>query len=303
MTVAASLPGPLVARALHEQLAAPFPPTDIEWRIQSAGKTEEGGPWAKCIAYITNRAIAERLDAVCGAGGWQNRFKEWGLGTPGVLCGIGIYVVREGDIDGQWVWKWDGAEQPKEKAEGQPVAVKGGFSAAMKRAGAQWGIGRYLYDLPEGWVKIVVKGTPLARYAKLKDHTAFYWLPPSLPTWALPDGGSERAAPRAAAPKRQDPPLQDHDDTGHDGDTAPIERPANAPPPEPGAREGPSAATDKQVAFYQRLCESSVFTEEERRRALEWLATKATRQTIKDQIDWLKRQVETRKAARGGGDT
>ncbi len=38
---------------------------------------------------------------------------------------------------------------------------------------------------------------------------------------------------------------------------------------------------------------------EERRRALEWLAGKATRQTIKDQIDWLKRQVETRKANRG----
>ena len=57
--------------------------------------------------------------------------------------------------------------------------------------------------------------------------------------------------------------------------------------------------TEKQVAFYQRLAESPVFTEEERRRALEWLATKATRQTIKDQIDWLKRQVETRRAGRG----
>jgi hypothetical protein len=43
-----------------------------------------------------------------------------------------------------------------------------------------------------------------------------------------------------------------------------------------------------------------VFTEEERRRALEWLATKATRQTIKDQIDWLKRQVETRKSGQAG---
>jgi hypothetical protein len=40
-----------------------------------------------------------------------------------------------------------------------------------------------------------------------------------------------------------------------------------------------------------------VFTEEERKRALEWLATRATRQTIKDQIDWLKNQVEKR---RGG---
>jgi hypothetical protein len=60
-------------------------------------------------------------------------------------------------------------------------------------------------------------------------------------------------------------------------------------------RPGPYSPTEKQVAFYQRLAASPVFTDEERRRALDWLATKATRQTIKDQIDWLKRQVETRK--------
>jgi hypothetical protein len=64
-------------------------------------------------------------------------------------------------------------------------------------------------------------------------------------------------------------------------------------------RAGTYAPTEKQVAFYQRLAESPVFSEEERRRALEWLATRATRQTIKDQIDWLKRQVETRRASRG----
>jgi hypothetical protein len=59
-------------------------------------------------------------------------------------------------------------------------------------------------------------------------------------------------------------------------------------------RPGPYAPTEKQVAFYQRLAASPVFSDEERTRALDWLATKATRQTIKDQIDWLKRQVETR---------
>ena len=73
--------------------------------------------------------------------------------------------------------------------------------------------------------------------------------------------------------------------------------PAAAPAREDGAaaRVGPYAPTEKQVAFFTRLAESPVFTEEERKRALDWLATKATRQTIKDQIDWLKRQVETRK--------
>jgi hypothetical protein len=60
-------------------------------------------------------------------------------------------------------------------------------------------------------------------------------------------------------------------------------------------RPGPYSPTEKQVAFYQRLAASPVFTDEERTRALDWLATKATRQTIKDQIDWLKHQVETRK--------
>jgi hypothetical protein len=84
------------------------------------------------------------------------------------------------------------------------------------------------------------------------------------------------------------------------------QRPAAAPRPvaperpEAPSRIGPYAPTEKQVAFYQRLAESPVFTDEERHRALEWLATKATRQTIKDQIDWLKRQVETRKARRAG---
>jgi hypothetical protein len=81
-----------------------------------------------------------------------------------------------------------------------------------------------------------------------------------------------------------------------------VEPAADAPresPAEVITRPGPYAPTEKQVAFYQRLAESPVFSEEERRRAFEWLASKATRQTIKDQIDWLKRQVETRKAARG----
>ena len=84
-----------------------------------------------------------------------------------------------------------------------------------------------------------------------------------------------------------------------------VSRAAPAQPAEPApagelvTRVGPYAPTEKQVAFYQRLAESPVFSEEERRRALEWLATKATRQTIKDQIDWLKRQVETRRANRG----
>jgi hypothetical protein len=107
----------------------------------------------------------------------------------------------------------------------------------------------------------------------------------AVPAQPVPTQASEQAAP--AAPQRE--PVA----------SAPLSAPMTVPTTESVSRVGPYAPTEKQVAFYQRLAESPVFTDEERRRALEWLATKATRQTIKDQIDWLKRQVETRKASRG----
>src|SRR6478672_6839242 len=99
--------------------------------------------------------------------------------------------------------------------------------------------------------------------------------------------GSLRGISKAAPAASEAPPV------AQDRAAAP------SPAGEVVTRVGPYAPTEKQMAFYQRLAESPVFTEEERRRALEWLATKSTRQTITDQIDWLKRQVETRRANRG----
>lgn len=65
---------------------------------------------------------------------------------------------------------------------------------------------------------------------------------------------------------------------------------------------GPYAPTEKQVAFFRRLADSPVFTEAERKAATEWLAGKATRQSIKSQIDWLKRQVEVRRGSESGNN-
>ena len=111
--------------------------------------------------------------------------------------------------------------------------------------------------------------------------------------------GTVRAQVIAAARRGGQARVVDHQaaDAGAVAAAAPMLPVERA---EPAGRVGPYAPTEKQVAFYQRLAESPVFSEEERRRALEWLATKATRQSIKDQIDWLKRQVETRKAKRVG---
>ena len=155
---------------LHD-LTKPFPAKDIEWRVQSCGE-KQGRIWAKVLAYVTNRAIMERLDSVCGPENWRNEFDPWTIGEhAAVLCGISIKIGDE------WITKWDGAEN----TEFEPV--KGGLSSAMKRAAVQWGIGRYLYNLDTGWAQVVDKGE---HFAKTPEGKGFYWNPPPLPAWALP---------------------------------------------------------------------------------------------------------------------
>jgi len=173
-------------------LSKPFASEDIEWRVQRSGVKNDGKVWAMVTAYVTNRAIMDRLDEVCGPQNWQNRFEEWPNGSQ--LCCIEINVERSGD-DGsyrQWVSKWDGAGNTAIEA------VKGGLSSAMKRAAVQWGIGRYLYKVEEGFAQIFdEQSTPVFNgkgiykgEAKKKDGTRvfFTWNPPKLPDWALPKG-------------------------------------------------------------------------------------------------------------------
>ena len=151
-----------------------FEPNDIEWRLQQCGKGSNGKIWGMALAYVTNRAIMNRLDEVCGPESWKNEFKAAPDG--GILCGISIKVGDE------WVTKWDGAENTDIEA------VKGGLSGAMKRAAVQWGIGRYLYKLEESWINANDNG---AYRGKTKDGTTFKWDAPTLPAWALPNGSKD----------------------------------------------------------------------------------------------------------------
>ena len=41
------------ARTIQRELAQPFAPEDLEWRLQ---QTEENGKWGLAIPYVTNRA-------------------------------------------------------------------------------------------------------------------------------------------------------------------------------------------------------------------------------------------------------
>lgn len=162
-------------------LSEPFPLEDIEWRVSRSGMGSKG-IFCMVLAYVTARAIQKRLDDVCGPENWQlTEPKSLEVnGKNGFAVGISI---RVGD---EWITKWDAAEPTNIHP------VKGGFSGAMKRAGAQWGIGRYLYHLDETFAE-VREDTPIDRkswnYATLSEKQGgakFYWKNPSLPPWALP---------------------------------------------------------------------------------------------------------------------
>lgn len=135
------------ARTIHSELARPFAPEDLEWRLQ---KADENGRWGIAVPYVTNRAIQARLDEVVGPENWFNEFKPWhGNGKKEAqICGISIYFEERG----QFITKWDGAED----SDIEPV--KGGLSDSMKRAAVQWGIGRTLYNMDTVFVSVEKQG-------------------------------------------------------------------------------------------------------------------------------------------------
>ncbi len=115
-------------------LFAEFPKEAISWRAQSVTKD---GSKALALAYIDARDVMDRLDDVCGAENWQDRYEFHGART---ICYLSIR------IDGEWVTKADGAGDSDVEAE------KGAISDALKRAAVKWGIGRYLYHIVSPWV-------------------------------------------------------------------------------------------------------------------------------------------------------
>ncbi len=125
------------AQELFDQLSAPFPVEMIEWRVGSTNKEK-----TKCLplCYIDARAVMDRLDSVCGPGGWQCNYNAGHGGSW--ICNLGVKI---GDA---WLWKADGAGATDIEGD------KGAMSDALKRAAVRWGIGRYLYELKAAWVPL-----------------------------------------------------------------------------------------------------------------------------------------------------
>lgn len=177
---------------MQKRLKEPFKANDIEWRVQRSG-IYNGKPWAMVLAYISARAVQDRLDEVVGPQFWQTDIR---VDNGAYLYGIGIHSddLHSGK---EWIWKWDGSDATKVEA------VKGAISGGLKRAAVLWGIGRYLYDIENCFAIFCEKGK--GRYNSKIEGKTYYWNPPTLPAWALPSPKPVSDKPKNQAPGKNSP--------------------------------------------------------------------------------------------------
>lgn len=110
-------------------LLAPFPPTDISFKVGATTKTKEK---CKPLAYADLRAYMNALDRACG-GNWSVNYVPW---NDKLICNLTLFGITRsstGEHDTTGQGKADGPEGTSVEAQ------------AFKRACAMFGLGRYLY--------------------------------------------------------------------------------------------------------------------------------------------------------------
>ncbi len=125
------------AQDILTALAAPFDPDEIKFKPAVVS-----GNRAMALAYVDARVIQDRLDDVLGIDNWQDEYAVQDGGS--VICKLSCR------INGEWIGKMDVGNPSEQPDEGD--RLKAAFSDALKRAAIKFGVGRFLYRLPNQWV-------------------------------------------------------------------------------------------------------------------------------------------------------
>jgi hypothetical protein len=156
--------------ALFTQLAEPFNPSEIKWRVTH---TNRDGNRGAVIAFADPRAYTDRLNQLFTPTGWTRTYdvstvssvtrmkKDKLIQTGKVLVTCTLTIAGLGCHAGSGE-DWADEENAMTAAEAQ----------AFKRACSCFGLGRYLYNFTEMWVN-------LNEYRQPSEY-------PRLPQWALP---------------------------------------------------------------------------------------------------------------------
>jgi len=173
---AATAPDP---EAITRALAEPFAPDEVKWKPAAVS-----GNRALALCYVDARTIQDRLDEVLGPTGWQDDYEL--LPDNSVVCRLRLR------LGGEWITKVDVGGPSEQPDDGDKM--KAAFSDALKRAAVKFGIGRYLYRLPQQWVDY---DPQKKRFAKA----------PQLPEFALPNRPFPAPGKKVEAPPPKETAL------------------------------------------------------------------------------------------------
>jgi len=165
------------------ELRKPFHPSAIEWKPQA---TTKDGTKAMAAAYADIRAYQNRLDEVCGLN-WSVTYTPWG---DRIVCHVTINgVTRSSTGEG---------DSQSEKSE---IAGTAAEAQAFKRACAMFGLGRYLYNLPQIWVELEqgTKKFSAAGLAKLESQVVQHYRRATAGQPEQPPQAEQKAEERPAA--------------------------------------------------------------------------------------------------------
>ena len=156
--------------ALFTQLAEPFDPSEIKWRVTH---TTRDGSRGAVIAFADPRAYSDRLNQLFSPTGWTRNYevstvsavtrtkKDKLIQTGKVLVTCTLTITGLGCHAGSGE-EWADEENALTAAEAQ----------AFKRSCVCFGLGRYFYNFAEIWVPLNEHRQPIRV--------------PTLPHWALP---------------------------------------------------------------------------------------------------------------------
>jgi hypothetical protein len=128
----ATAPAPLTLNAIHGKLCKPFASALVELK---PGATTKDQSRALCMPFVDSRAYQTRLDRVVGPEGWAVEYRP--LSDRAVLCRLTILGVTREDVG--------------ECNANDENAATSAVAQSFKRACSAFGLGRYLYHLPQIW--------------------------------------------------------------------------------------------------------------------------------------------------------
>jgi len=133
---------------LVEDLHAPFPPAEIKFLPKSP--VQRGDAWV-CLAlpYADKRAYEDRLNALV-PGRWSTPPMTPLVAGNKLVIPVTLVIcdIAHTDVGEAFLTSLSRKGEPREEENAATEA----YSQAFRRACAQVGLGRYLYDLPKVWV-------------------------------------------------------------------------------------------------------------------------------------------------------